>query len=303
LYSSGTKRADVPARSSSPAALAFEAALAADRRAGPLDAKTAAAIDEVVHKGSSAWPELSLGQTAFAAYVAAHLPKGGALGELLESLHAGDLYLAAACATQNADALRSFERRFLSSPAYLPAQARRAGASEILQRLREHLFTNAPGEAPRIGQYTGRAPLGAWLRMVATRLTLDQHRSESASAQRERDFADSAAPQDPELQLLNATYRVQLQQTLQAALKELSPRDASLLRSHFIEGQTAEAIGRVYGVAGRTVRRWLADIREQVVEQLRARLKQDYGIGGSQLASLERFARSQLDMSLSDLMR
>jgi RNA polymerase sigma-70 factor (ECF subfamily) len=294
----------VVAPTGSAAARTFASSLPSHRRSEAAEPDNARALEALVHAARVAWPDVALTELEFAGYLAEHLPGDGPMKRALEAFHAEDLYLAAGCAKADERALRHFDRRYLASSAYLPASARRTDAKEALQQLREHLFVCAPGEAPRITKYSGRAPLGAWVKMVATRLTLDRQRSDIADERRSEQALDpDVVTHDPELQLLNATYHTQLRESLQSTLKGLPARDAALLRLHFIEGQTAETIGRVYDVAGRTVRRWLAEIRDRILEELRERLKRDHGIGGSQLKSLERFARNELDVTLSRLLK
>ena len=46
------------------------------------------------------------------------------------------------------------------------------------QRLRERLFVGSDGEPARLASYSGRGPLGTWVRIAAIRLALNLRRSE-----------------------------------------------------------------------------------------------------------------------------
>lgn len=275
----------------------------------PLRASTPAhelerAVQAILRAARQAWPGISIPDRDFIAYLAQRLPIDRPAAEGLALIHAADLYLAAGCARGDAKALRHFERRYLSSAEYLPKRAARGEVTDLLQTVRERLFLENGRSDPRISQYRGTGPLGAWVRVVAARASIDQLRGESpraASDDGELELAAEAT--EPDLRLINEVYRQQLREVFQATLKSLSSREASLLRLHFLEGLGADGIARVYGASARSVRRWLADLRAEILERVRKRLKQEHGLAGSQLASIERFARERLDVTISALLK
>src|SRR5262245_649727 len=94
---------------------AFVAALDQEQRSHGLDrARLEPAVDAVVAEARREWPNLGLSDEAFLAHVAAHLARDVSVESALAAIRPGDLYLAAACATGDARAIRSLEERYLA---------------------------------------------------------------------------------------------------------------------------------------------------------------------------------------------
>src|SRR5262245_24537077 len=114
-------------------------------------------LREAVAAARAAWPGVEVPAEDFQR----HLEERGAA----EALHVADLYLACACLRGDREALGLFERRFLADvPKHLghmnlPA----ASVEEVRQQLREKLLVGTGGAAPRLGDYSGRGALGAYL--------------------------------------------------------------------------------------------------------------------------------------------
>src|SRR5687768_4667204 len=123
------------------------------------------AVERLWRRGREALPDVDLPLEAFAPCLDA-----GASGERVDALPAADLYLACACARGDGAAIARFERHHQPLFGRLAARARSLGVDgdELLQRLRVHLFTGVQGRPPAISTYTGRGPLGGWVRVVAT---------------------------------------------------------------------------------------------------------------------------------------
>jgi RNA polymerase sigma-70 factor (ECF subfamily) len=220
--------------------------------------------------------------------------------------HAGDVALAAAAARGDASAIRRVDelladlgaavRRIDPSPAF---------ADEVRQTVRVRLLV-ADGRAPRIAAYAGRGSLRAWLRVAAARVAIDLKRSQRTTGAR----ADSddvlgelvAREPDAELRHLKAMYRREWKDALAGALVALPDRDRALLRLHHVDGLRLAAIGRLYGVAESTASRWLAHAAERVGEDARDRLVARLALSTSELESVGRMVRSQLDLSISRLL-
>ncbi|MBL8743733.1 MAG: hypothetical protein JNK04_21635, partial [Myxococcales bacterium] len=96
----------------------------------------------------------------------------------LESFQIPDLALALACGRGIPRALEELERRFGGEMDRAIAKSKSLGISrdEFRQIIREKLFVAAPGAAPRITSYSGRAPLVGWLRVVCARAVIDLSR-------------------------------------------------------------------------------------------------------------------------------
>ena len=177
-------------------------------------------------------------------------------------------------------------------------------AEETAQLVAERLLVPVPPEPPRIAAYAGEGPLASWVAVAATRVALSRLR-QLGREQRLLDPSSAsanillAAPADPELDVLKERYRPALQRALREAIQTLPARERILLRLSLIEGVSLQKIGRSYGVDASTVCRWLASARERLLEKIRAHFQQNGPVGATELASVVRLVRSQVDISLS----
>jgi RNA polymerase sigma-70 factor (ECF subfamily) len=253
------------------------------------------ATAEAFDQGRAAWPEVTVETDRFAAHVA-RLPEA-------EELHA-DLYLACACADGDPTALRVVDRQILGEVGLF---VRRIDASpelaeEVRQALRERLLVARPGETPRIADYSGRGPLGAWVRVAAVRLAIDLRRKRG-----EAPLPDPAAAPadelDPEAALLRARHHEDYQAALREALATLSAKERNLLRMHFVDGLTVERIGVVYQVNKGTVSRWIQAVRQKLLDETYRGLGERLRLSPSELASLTAMVQSQLHVSLSGILK
>jgi len=89
--------------------------------------------------GRAAWPGIVLSAESFVAHVATHLGGEADPTSALATLHAGDLFLACACAQGAPEALEAFERAFLARVPRLVARidASAAFADDVAQEIRE----------------------------------------------------------------------------------------------------------------------------------------------------------------------
>lgn len=278
----------------------FLASLAPERR-GAATPSLEAALVAALEAGRAAWPEVALDPLDFAAHLAGRLPDGPDLAAAVGALHAADLYLACACARGEPRALASFDEHFLGQVGRTWGARHRLAdfADEIRQGLRVRLLVAEASAPPRIAGYSGRGPLAAWVSMAATRLGLDLRRRERPGARDEDQLTLEARGDDPELAYLKTRYAAELNEALVTTLAALSARTANVLRLHYQEGMTVDAIGTMYRVSGRTVQRWLAEARRTILAETRRLLSERLGLTDSRLDSLIGLVRSRLDISLS----
>jgi RNA polymerase sigma-70 factor (ECF subfamily) len=219
---------------------------------------------------------------------------------------AADLYLAAACAAQDAAAIASFD-------ATLPAIVRPALArlgmppsddDEIVQRVRVALLAPTSGGAPGLTGYSGRGDLRAYIRAVAVRLALKRlEREDAAPAGDDTEVLAllPAADDSPELRLLKERCRADLRAGFAAAVAELSARERTLLRQHYVDGLSIDVLGALHGVHRATCARWIEAARTKILRGIRAHLRSALALGDAELDSAIALVRSQLDLSLSRL--
>jgi RNA polymerase sigma-70 factor (ECF subfamily) len=245
------------------------------------------------------WPGVSLPRAEYEAHAGA-LCEGDAYPP-----HAAELYLALACARADARAHAHFEAEYASCLRQGVARVRADDEfiAEVVQELRHKLFVASP---PRIEKYTGKGPLGAWLRVVAGRAALDRSRAELRQKP-----ADLVAPEalallqsSLESKLDRARYVTAFQTALQNAVSALEPRERNVLRLHYGAGVNIDGIGQAYRVHRATVARWLVRIQKQISESVRRELRSSAkDLDDGEFRDLIQLVQSRLDMALTSWMR
>jgi RNA polymerase sigma-70 factor (ECF subfamily) len=258
-----------------------------------------AMVRELHERGVAAWPRVKVELADYAAHVATLVAENDA--EAFGALHGEDLYLACACARGDAAAIAIFERQFLREvPAYIARTTTSPEVvDEVLQRVRERLLVSVAGAAPKIATYTGRGPLGAFLRVTAVRLAYDTLPVDHAP----RPSNDPDVPADPELDYIRSTYRAQFVRAIEHAIGTLAPRERNAMALSLIDGLSTDAIGRMYGKDGATVRRWLGGARDQILEETKKLLRAELGATPEELESLFGILHSRLDVSVVRILK
>jgi RNA polymerase sigma-70 factor, ECF subfamily len=260
----------------------------------------------LIQDGRAAWPGVSIPPSLFLRYVAERLPEELHVLPALERLHGSDLYLACACAVGDDAGLRYFDEHFVSQIDLFLARQRATPAfcDEVRQTVRHRLLVANRGAEPRIAGYTGRGPLGGWLRAAALRVATDLRRAGKRHAARTDNVSMLGAHlPDPELQLLKTRYAADVRACMEAALAQISPKERLLLRLAYLDEVPPENIAQSYRVHRTTVVRWLATIREQILKETRRRLGERLKIQASQLDSLIGAVHSQLEVSVARLLK
>jgi RNA polymerase sigma-70 factor (ECF subfamily) len=253
----------------------------------------------------AAWPELALDRERFAAHLAARATDGDPAA-VLAALHVEDLYLACACEAGDAAALAAFERRHRDDArVVLRIDASPAFLDEVQQQLRLHLFVRQP---PKIAEYSGRGALAAWVRVVALRLGQMCKRAQLRDPAPPAAFADAdsddaeLAGEDPELDHIKRRYQREFNEAVAQAVRNLPPRERTILRLNVIDRLNIDKIGGLYGVHRATVAAWIASARRAILDETRRQLQETLALDGSGLDSLIGLLRSRLDVSLSQLL-
>ena len=171
---------------------------------------------------------------------------------------------------------------------------------ELRQTLRVRLLT---GPTPRISQYKGNGPLGAWVRVTAARIAL-----ELKEASERRGISDSAVldalaatGSSPELTAAKIQHRQLFRAELERCFQDLEPRDKTLLRMHFLHDMSIDEMGRILRVHRATVARWLVALRRRIFDQLCDRLAIQIS-SGSEINSLIRLVHSDIELSVHRLL-
>jgi RNA polymerase sigma-70 factor (ECF subfamily) len=231
----------------------------------------------------------------------AHLAEALAHGARTE--HEDDLRLAWAAAHGTPAAIARVDALLADlGPAVRRVDPSPAFTDEVRQATRVRLLVG-DGGAPRIAGYAGRGPLRAWLQVAAARIALDLKRGRRDAAAPADVLGELVAREpDPELRHLKELYRAEFRDALSAALAALPERARAVLRLHHVDGMRLAEIGRLYQVHESTVSRWAAQAAETVADDARGRLVARLTLSPSNVDSIGRLVRSQLDLSIARLL-
>lgn len=216
-----------------------------------------------------------------------------------ETLHHADLALAAAAIEGDELAIARIVTEHLSQiPAWIARiEPAPAFADDVTQEVAALLFVPGARETSKLAGYSGRGPLGGFLRTVAVRTAQNMLRSRREVAVAEPHAPDAAVTgrATPEGALARHDHARKFADTLRRAILALDPADRELLRLHYVDGLSIEAVAAARSVSRATAARHLARVRESVVAHAKEAL------GGGAGAGID--LPSQLSLSLSKLFR
>jgi RNA polymerase sigma-70 factor (ECF subfamily) len=112
----------------------------------------------------------------------------------------------------------------------------------------------------RLGDYRpGRGPFLPWLLAVGRNLVLEELRRRRAEDRRLHRYVERAAADGPIHEDVDAARAA-----LERCLREVDPAEAEVLRAHYREGETCDAIASRIGKTGPAVRKLLQRLRERL---------------------------------------
>jgi len=252
----------------------------------------------VLAAGMARWPRLSVDEGALARNLAET-----ACSPINSPTLAAERYLAFACAERSPQAIAIFQTLYANA---IDGGARSVNSSpafveEVRQRVLELLFVGKSPSSPRILQYRGQGPLGAWLRTMAKRLALrlvgTEHAERLVSEESlANELADSC---DQELALLRAHYSEVFREALVTALRELPARERLLLQLSLVGGVSSVRIAKMYHLNQSTISRQLQRAAAKTFDIVRHKLRAELGVASEEFESLLTIVRSHIEMTLS----
>jgi RNA polymerase sigma-70 factor (ECF subfamily) len=244
--------------------------------------------------GQAVWPMLGLTLESFAAHC-----RSVPVDNEGQPLEAADLFLCAACAQGVPDALRAFESLTLTvaRTAVSRVDARDDFVRDTLQELWSKLLVGADA---KVRSYSGRGPLGAWVRIAATRVALDRQRATRRGELRQVELTErlAAAEVDVEAALLLARFGRVFQEALRASVAGLSKQERNVLRMHVVGHCSIDEIGRAYQVHRATAARWIERARARIYADVRDALCLQHQLTDSEFQSLATVLGTELELSL-----
>ena len=257
-------------------------------------------LEQHLTDGAAAWPTVQLDPSVYLSHLAAKVrARSDELSDrVIRTMPAADLYLAAACTAGDPAAIAAFHDTIL--PVVRPALAKLgmsdATIDETEQRVLISVLVGDP-DRPAIATYGGRGRLRSWLRSIGVRIG---RRLSGTMQLAEPDELDhlSANVHDPELELLRSRYRDEVRTALAGALDQLPERQRNVLRQYYVDGLTIDQLAALYRVDRATTARWVVGARSAVLAATREQLREKLGATSTEVESILRLVRSQLDLNL-----
>jgi RNA polymerase sigma-70 factor (ECF subfamily) len=237
------------------------------------------------------WPRINLPLQAFAA----HVDRLKVEDHRLDA-HGEDLFIAVAVLDGVPHALERLEKEYLSRARAVAARVDREASfvDDVAQELRVKLVC---GTAPKLQTFSAGGSLVQWLRVATLRTAINMRRSDRLVAFDK--LPVEALVVEPANVPRKEIYARDLQQALEAAFARLDTRSRNLLRLYFIDGLNIERIGAIYGAHRATVARWLAAIRETLLDKASADFAARHRLDTADVQSIYRLLASQLHLTIS----
>jgi RNA polymerase sigma-70 factor (ECF subfamily) len=258
-------------------------------------------------QGAAAWPTVALASARYVEQLArcvqarAEEPAERVIG----TMPAADLFLAAACGDGDPAALAAFQQALVPTlrqalgKLAMPA----AAIDETVQRVMLMLFVG-DGGPPQIAGYSGRGALRSWLRTIGVRTgrRLLGVAAADIDGDDELDAVPAAVP-GPELELLRGRYRDQVREAIAIGFSRVGQRQRDVLRQYYLEQLTIDQLATIYSINRATAARWVAAARLAVINEARVHLVEVLGSSVADIDSIIRLVRSQIQLSVRDLVQ
>lgn len=241
-------------------------------------------------------PGLSLARAVFQAF----------LEDRESDTHLDDLYLACAASHGDQVAIAVLEAEHFPALRMIIGRAhpKARDLDDLLQGVRERLFSASPGGRPKIAEYTGRSSLAAWLRVVTNRhvVSVRRKRTEEPTDEGVELLPSGDAGADPELAYLRNTFRDVFQAAFRAAACTLDSEARNVLRYHYIDGLSIDEIGAIYKLHRVSASRRVRRARDLLVERTRSELRKAHFETSSELESILRAVESEVELSIKAIL-
>ncbi len=107
----------------------------------------------------------------------------------------------------------------------------------------------------------------------------------------------------PEVAHMKQRYRHELKRAFEQAADQLTAEERAFLRFHLVEGLSIDAVAAIYQIHRATAARRIHRAREQLGAEARRILVREAGLHKEDYASVMGLVESQLDLSLTRVLR
>jgi RNA polymerase sigma-70 factor, ECF subfamily len=279
-----------------------------DRYPDAADAALAGRLDVGFAAVRARWPHAPPVRDELADYLAFRLARQADVAEAVRRLPVEDMFLAWWAGTGDNAGIAAFEALFADDVERLLARFPKLPADDLRQRLRIKLFVGTGSAPPKIRDYTGAGALHGWLRVTATRAFVDAVRADlrpryEADLDELKVLGLAAPGGTAQDQQQRAELSAAIKRAFADAVSRLAPRERTFLRHATIDGLTLDQIAATYQVHRATVARTLKGARERLLAETRAGVIARLGIDPEQLNSTLAMLDSNIDLSLSAVLR
>jgi RNA polymerase sigma-70 factor (ECF subfamily) len=205
--------------------------------------------------------------------------------DFLKRLRWQELYLTTACAQKDGAAWECFQARYLPmlKKAAMSVAKNAMQAHEICSTVLSNLFLPSAAtedSEPKISQYDGIGSLEGWLRIILSRMVIDQHRA--ARRQISLDELDAEPATPPTLpgsaQLVEQDERKKavklFEEAFCTAINQLETQEKLVLRLYFLENVKMKQIGILIKAHESTACRLLEKVKKQLRLQVEKHLRE-----------------------------
>ena len=269
-----------------------------DKRAplrGPPSAET---VTDALERGRRAWPGIDLPAELYARFLG---PRAAAPND--EPQHP-DLFLVCAVLAGIPAAREAFESSAMKDvpKAIMRVSSAPDFVADVSADLRLSLVAENDGKPPLLERYQGTGPLRSFVMVLAMRRALDKKRRQKEVPTEQNALAELAGESASFQRVDSHEFRELFMAALKENLSVLAPRDRNVLRMHAVDGISADAIAKMYGVHRATVTRWIAGAKSSVFEETRDSLRKKLNVSPETFASFAREAVDEMDATLSSFL-
>ena len=264
------------------------------------------ALVSALASARAAYPGCAVRDEDFFRFLGERTAPDPSVEEALAQLHANDLYLACGCERGDPVALKLFDTQVLSRLGSMLSRFSLgdAGLADLKQALRVLLFVSDGEKPARVTQYSGRAPISAWVQVAAVRAAMRSKKQDwRTEPSEDQDLIEMPGSSDaPELGYLKQQYQAPFREAFRESLIAMDKKQRTLLRQSFIDGLSIDELGRLYGVHRATASRWIVEARRALLKATRERLVERIKLPAEECDSIMQLARSRLDITLRGLL-
>jgi RNA polymerase sigma-70 factor, ECF subfamily len=212
--------------------------------------------------------------------------------------HEDERELAKRCTASEPEAIALFEKDYMSRvTAYVAHLGHLASPGDVYGAVRDKVLPPPFGHSNAIAGYVGKGPLHLWLRVVSVRVALNLAKRNGKSV--DLDGIEIPVGADAASDWMRMRYLPLFRRAVRESLGQLEAKDRNLLRMHFLDGVSMEALASLHGVNRSTVFRWIDAVREKTFDACRVLMRESMTITDSEFESLARDLQSALDDTLS----